>query len=311
MISRNDWKLWALLLGVRLGRVLPRSVSYAIARVGADLAFQLRPSIRGNVEDNMRHVLGAGASRERVRATAREAVRNVARYYVDLVRLPRTDLKAMIGHEIRLHGFDRLTSRLEAGQGVVVATAHYGNPEVAVQVGAILGLDVLVLAEPLEPPAFARLMRQLRSAFAPRYEDVGFGAVADSLRHLRAGGCLAITCDRDIQHNGSPVEFFGVETRLPTGAVELAKRTGALLVPGYCHRAGEAFDVYFEEPIDLVDTGQPKEDARTNALALLARAERWISSDPGQWLPLERIWKPIAAGTKAPAEEPTPVDARP
>ncbi|HLF71328.1 MAG TPA: lysophospholipid acyltransferase family protein [Dehalococcoidia bacterium] len=301
MISRNDWKLWALLLGVRLGRVLPRSVSYAIARVGADLAFQLRPSIRGNVEDNMRHVLGAGASRERVRATAREAVRNVARYYVDLVRLPRTDLKAMIGHEIRLHGFDRLTSRLEAGQGVVVATAHYGNPEVAVQVGAILGLDVLVLAEPLEPPAFARLMRQLRSAFAPRYEDVGFGAVADSLRHLRAGGCLAITCDRDIQHNGSPVEFFGVETSMPLGAVEFAMRTGAALIPGYCRRKDEGYDIYFEEPVPLVDTGSKDDDALTNARALLERVEVWLRADPSQWFVLQRIW-----GTGVPAKPPRP-----
>lgn len=299
MIRLDDWKLWTLLLGVRLGRLLPRRASYGIARIGADIAFQLRSGMRANVEDNMRHVLGAGASRQRVRETAREAVRSVARYYVDLIRLPRTDLKAMIGREVQLHGFDRLTSRLEAGQGVVVATAHYGNPEVAVQVGAILGVDLLVLAEPLQPPAFARLMRQLRSTFAPRYEDVGFGAVADSLRHLRAGGCIAITCDRDIQHNGPSVEFFGVEASMPLGAVEFAMRTGAALIPGYCRRDGEGYDIYFEEPVPLVDTGSKDEDALTNARALLERVEAWLRADPGQWFVLQRIW-----GTRVPAMTP-------
>ncbi len=134
-----------------------------------------------------------------------------------------------------------------------------------VQVGSILGLDILILAEPLQPPAFAETMAHLRSYFKPRYEDVSFGAVANAIRHLRAGGVLAITCDRDIQKNGTPLPFFGTVTRMPLGAVELAQRTGAALIPGYCKRSERGFDIYFEAPIELCDTGKPKVDAVTNA----------------------------------------------
>jgi KDO2-lipid IV(A) lauroyltransferase len=211
------------------------------------------------------------------------------------------NLDSMIGKQVRLHNFDRLKSRLESGQGVVVATAHFGNMEIAVKIGAILGLNTLVLAEPLQPPAFANLMVKLRSSHGPRYVDVSFTAIMDALRHLRGGGLLAITCDRDIQHNGEPIEFFGVETRVPLGAAELAARTGAALMPGYCRRAeDEGFDIYFEEPLELVDTGDRKRDARVNTRRLLERAETWIAADPGQWMPLERIWQPAPASLPAP-----------
>ena len=70
------------------------------------------------------------------------------------------DLQRRIGRDVRLHGFEILERAIEGGRGVIVATAHYGNPEMGVQVGAILGLDILILAEPLQPPAFAETMRR-------------------------------------------------------------------------------------------------------------------------------------------------------
>jgi len=306
------WRLWALQAGFWLDRMLPRWAAYGLGRLAGDFAYLVRRQAREDVRDNMRHVLGVSAPASAVDAAAREAFRNVARYYVDLIRVPRMDLARCIGRSVRLHGLERVTSRLDAGQGVVVATAHFGNPEIAVQVGAILDLKVLVLTEPLQPPAFARIMRRLRSAFGPRYVDVSLGGVAEALNHLRSGGLLAITFDRDIQGTGVPLPFFGQEARLPLGAVEIAARTGAALIPGYCKRAADGgFDIYFEEPLPLVNAGRPKDDARVNARALLARGEAWIRSDPGQWMPLERIWKPIEKKAHIPLAVVRPLEGGP
>jgi KDO2-lipid IV(A) lauroyltransferase len=140
-------------------------------------------------------------------------------------------------------------------------------------------------------------MEQIRSANSPRYEDVGYRGVSEAIRHLRAGGgCLAITADRDIQRNGVPLTFFGTPAMLPLGAVEFAARTGAALMPAYCRREGHGFEIYFEDPLVLAGTGRPREDALVNAAALLARIESWLRADPGQWMVLERIWKPVQAG---------------
>jgi len=212
---------------------------------------------------------------------------------------------------VQLHGFDNLTDAIARGKGAIVATAHYGNPELAVQVGAILGLDILILAEPLQPPAVSAAMRELRSVFKPRYEDVSFSAIANSIRHLRSGGVLAIAADRDIQRNGTPLAFFGNKTPIPLGAAELAQRTGAALIPAYSKRREDGFDIFFEEPLELASTGDTKADALTNTKALLTRMEEWIRGDPGQWFVLERFWKPVADDSIMTTDglEPEPVAA--
>jgi KDO2-lipid IV(A) lauroyltransferase len=82
---------------------------------------------------------------------------------------------------------------------------------------------------------------------------------------------------------------------MPLGAAELAARTGAALMPAYCKRSPDGFDIYFEEPLDLRNSGNAKEDAIVNTCMLLKRIEPWIASDPGQWMVLERIWRPVKA----------------
>jgi KDO2-lipid IV(A) lauroyltransferase len=169
----------------------------------------------------------------------------------------------------------------------------------AVQVAGVLGLDTLVLAEPLQPPSFAARMERIRNQFGIRYVDVGYGAIAECIRHARKGGVLAIAADRDIQGKGVPVDFFGEPTRVPLGAAELAMRTGAALMPAYCKRVGDGFEVVFEDPLELVHTGNAKSDAVANTRALFARFEAWLREDPGQWMVLDRIWKPLPAEASA------------
>jgi lauroyl/myristoyl acyltransferase len=288
----ETWRHWSLLIASKLVGWLPKGPAYVIARLVGDAAFRVRTGMRADVQDNMRHVLGPEASQREVERVAREAVRNVCGYFADLIRLPRTTSEALM-KEVRLIGFERLTGALNQGRGAVVATAHFGNPEIAVQISGLLGLDVLVLSEPLDPPEFSELVHKLRLSNAVRYEEVGFTAISNSLRHLRAGQVLAITCDRDIQNTGAPIPFFGEVTRMPLGAVEMAMRTGAALVPAYCRRREGGYDIVFEEPLELVKSGSPKKDALVNARMLLQRVEEWIRSDPGQWFVLERVWRPV------------------
>ncbi len=287
------WMQWSLRLAAKTGAYLPRPVSYLMARLGGDLAFRFRHATRADVEDNLRHVLGPTASEHKVTRQSREVFRNVARYYVDLIRLPQTTPQQLIERDVHITGLEKILEATAQGRGVVVATAHFGNPEIGVQAGAVLGLNLMVLAEPLNPPSFSRLMKHLRTFYGARYEDVSFRTVAAAIDHLKHGGVLAITCDRDIQGAGVPLEFFGQVTRLPLGAVEFASRTGAALIPGFTQRRGSSFEVVFEDEVPLVKTDHAKQDALTNAETLLRRAEEWIRRDPGQWMVLERIWRPV------------------
>ena len=78
---------------------------------------------------------------------------------------------------------------------------------------------------------------------------------------------------------------------MPLGAAELAARTGAVLAPAYCRRTPDGYDIVFEDPIEVVDTGRRKLDAIETSKAMIRYMESWIASDAGQWMVLERIWK--------------------
>jgi KDO2-lipid IV(A) lauroyltransferase len=286
----GEWKYWAIRGTSSLLGWLPLPVGHGLSHLVGDTTFRWRRGMRADVIDNVRHVLGPDASDREVERTAREVVRNVCRYYADLIRLPRNRPEALLRDQVRISGLERVKGPLSEGRGVVIASAHFGNPEIAVQVGPALGLDVLVVSEPLEPPELSELVHRLREANGARYEPVGYRAISAALRHLRKGGVVAIACDRDIQGSGAELAFFGAPTRMPLGAAELALRTGAAVIPGFCRRRIGGFDIVFEEEVVPAHSGDHDADVRATTALLLRRAEAWIRAYPSQWIVLERVW---------------------
>ena len=285
------WKYYVLRLAYLLLSRLPLSVLYGIARVAGDGAYLARAGARRGVKANMRRVLGPEASEREVRRAAREVFRNAARYYADLIYVPRMDLERFAREKLELTGLEYLLDAQRAGRGVVVTGAHFGNPEMATQGLAASGLRVLGLTEPLQPQALSDFMHWLRSHHGHEYRPATFGGIKEAVRRLKRGGILCILSDRDVGGTGVPMEFFGAEASIPLGSVDLAMRTGADLIPAWARRLpGYRFEARIGPPVELVRTGDYDADVRANTRRLLAVFERELRADPGQWAVLEPIW---------------------
>ena len=279
---------------------LPAIVGYSLSVTVADFARVVTPGRRRNVADNLRHILGDHATGKCIEAETRAVYHNVARYYVDLMRLPALDVQRLERAEVVIQGYEHLTKALVEGHGVIVATAHYGSPELALMAASARGLSFFVLTEPLEPPQLSQLYIQLRSRHGHRLMPVSLQAIKEAVRSLRRGGAVVLLIDRDIQGTGIEVPFFGALARVPTGAVELARRTHAPIVPIFAfHTRDGGVQVVVEPPLPLVSTGDRERDLRTNLERLLKRLERQLSEDPSQWLVLERIWREPARPSAA------------
>jgi KDO2-lipid IV(A) lauroyltransferase len=284
------WKYYALLVAYLLLARLPRRINYGIACFVAEAVFLLRADVRRHVQANMRQIQGPEASQSSVRRAAREAVRNAARYYADLIRLPRMDLHHFCEHDLTVEGLHHLQKALAEGRGAVLASAHFGNPEIVVQALA-LGIRVLVLVEPLEPPQFLRLTQRLRSAHGHTYLPANLSGIKEALRYLRNGGTVAVMIDRDIQRRGVPMPLCGQPAAMPVGAVGLALRTGADLIPCFVHREqGFRYHAYMGPPLSLLHTGDEQKDLLVNSVNLLALFEEHLRTDPGQWAILQPVW---------------------
>jgi KDO2-lipid IV(A) lauroyltransferase len=292
MQLRRLWKYYLMIAVIQTIGRMPLRWRYGVARTIAAAVFALRPSIRGNTRSNMRHVLGPDAPDELVDKHARDCARNTGYYYADVIGMHRMDVRKFLERDLDLRGLDYVREAQAKGRGVVMASAHYANPEFAVQGLAAAGLRVFALVEPLEPPELGRLMWGLRNKHGHVYQPVSFASVKAALEWLRNGGVLAILVDRDIQKRGIELEFCGAPARFPTGAVDLALRTDAVLIPGWVRRH-DGFKVRADigPPLDLVRTGNADEDLRLNTARLLALFECHLKQDPGQWSVLDRIWR--------------------
>jgi KDO2-lipid IV(A) lauroyltransferase len=287
------WKYVLILVSVYLLGWLPLRVLYGLANLSGELAYIIFVRVRHRVWDNMRHVMGPATPKAELRRAARQVFRNTARYYVDLISRPRLDVQRLYERNLVHYGLEEnLLAPLKQGKGVVLASGHFGNAELVVQGLLPLGVKALALTEPLEPPALSRLVHRLRSSAGQTFLPVSLSNVKATLRYLKAGGMVAIMCDRDIEGRSLRVPFCGAPASMPVGAVELAMRTGAALVPTFAHRRDDNhYEVFAEPPLELARTGNPQADLETNVRRLLERFEPHLRRDPGQWTVLEAVWE--------------------
>jgi KDO2-lipid IV(A) lauroyltransferase len=290
------WKYYVMFAVVQTIGRMPLQWRYGISRIVSDRTYAWRPSIRNNIRDNVRHVLGPEAPESEIARVSRQCSRNTGRYYADVIGMHRMDVQAFYENELRLDGVEYIREAQAQGRGVVLASAHYANPEFATQGLAAAGIRVFALVEPLRPPQLAKLMYSLRNVHGHQYEAANFKGVKAALDWLRKAGVLAILIDRDIQKRGIELEFCGAVGRFPTGAVDLAIRTNAILLPGWVRREG-GFRVHARlgPPLDLILTGDHDHDLRVNTHRLLKLFEAHLKQDPGQWSVVDRIWPAEAA----------------
>jgi KDO2-lipid IV(A) lauroyltransferase len=297
------WKYLLFLIAVHTIGRLPLRAGYALAELVGRLSYWLAAGPRRNVLSNLRHAMGEDASKREVRAAAKRVFVNVAKYYVDLVRMPYMDLDDFYSKRFRYFGFDEhLLPAAEAGGGVVILSAHLGNPELAIQGMMPRGVKAFALTEPLQPERLHRFVDSLRASKGHEFAPVGFASVKRVIKVLREGGVVALMGDRDIEGPKALLPFFGEETLMPTGPIEVALRTGATLIPSFCFRTGsDGLEAHLLEPLEMQRSGDMERDVRTCALRFLALMEAHIRQHPDQWVVLESVWdgKPIASEREA------------
>ncbi len=286
-------RVWFLRALMMVAPRVPVGVLYALADVAGWVAWGGSERLRGVTRDHMRHVLGSGASRGAVDAAARGCVRSAVRYYVDFARYAGLEPEAAFEQVDEIIGVEELFAAYDRGQGVVLASAHVGNPEFIVQALAPL-FDLMVFTESLEPRALHELVHEVRQRSGVRFVPVSASAVRDGVRQLRCGGVLGMLIDRDVLGSAPPFPFFGERAPMPTGAVELAWMTGAAVVLGFVTRstAGRYRIVLREVPVphQKDGSGDRAADVEAGMRSVVSALEVGIGEAPEQWFALDSVW---------------------
>lgn len=274
-----------LLLGV------PRPVGYWIADRFGDYFYRRNKNLRRNVADNMRHVMGAGATETAIQGAARRAFRMQSRNGFDLLRVPRVSLKRL-ERQVRLDGdWQVIDDALAAGRGVIICSAHYGAFDMMGQFIINRGYDAYLLVGRTTSHFVhdsVTYLRQSRGWHLEQVEDPG--SVRRVMKALRAGAVAGMVVDRDWSGTGAPVTFFGAPTTLPTGHIRMALTTGAEIVTALTPRVEGNIYGFVLRHVPLQRTGRTAEDVAENMRRILTTMEAVIAHDPGQWVLFRPVW---------------------
>ncbi|MEE9199682.1 MAG: hypothetical protein V3U26_07820 [Dehalococcoidia bacterium] len=284
------WKYFSLLIALVVVAPLPVRLGYVVGRVAADISFLLAKGPRDRLSANVRRVLGPSADEDVVKHVTLGVFRNTAWNLYDMITIPRFDSDT-IEHKLTIHGWDNFLQALDRGKGVVMASIHMGNMDVAVQVITARSVKLTILNQVLKPPQFYQVNTRLREHHGMSMLPVTYSGLKGAMRRLRKGEVVAIACDRAIQGSGLTIDFLGEETIIPVGAVQLAQRTGAAIVPAFAVRLErDRYAFYFEPPI-FVSNGRERNSSIREPLTKIVRLmEQYIRRFPDQWMVFDPVW---------------------
>jgi len=268
---------------------LPPRVGYWLARRAGFLLYHTSPRLRDVLVHNIQYVLGPDADRERVQDMARQACVHIAKGHYDLFRVGRLTVE-QIRELVQIEGLSYLTDALRRGQGAVIVTAHVGNVDVVGQVPLTLDVPISGPAMHVQPERLFQYTLKLRQSHGLRLLPSD-GPMIGLFRALKRGEIIALPCDRLTGDSARSVEFFGFPARLPDGAVRIALRTGAPLIPAFVLRLpDDSFLIAVEPPLDLGRTGDMEADVAAGMDQVVRAMERHIAQHPEQWLVAAPIW---------------------
>lgn len=271
-----------------LANILPYRAALALGRGIGWIAFYFTSRRRAAYAD-----LKAALDRELTESGRRRILRrqfqNFGQMFAEILRFPSLTKKD-IDRYIRIHHYERYDEALKGGKGIICLTGHFGNWELTQTVSGLLGYPIHVLGQPQKHSRLDRYLNELREIHAAKAVTTeGFG-IRSLFKALQRKEIIGLLGDQTAgRHEGLILPFLGRKTTVPTGAFELARRTGAALIPCFIVRnKGPYHDLYVEKPIDCLG---PDEDLKGPVREYLQVLEDYIRRYPDQWLWETKRWK--------------------
>jgi lauroyl/myristoyl acyltransferase len=262
---------------------VPLRAGYAIANALAGVHLWCFPKRRHAALVNLATIMHGSSRRERLR-TVRRMMASYNCMLFEFFRLPHLERDELLG-AVEVSGHEHVVAALARGKGVIVTSSHIGNWELGAVVMAHLGHTVHAVAGEQLGRWLGPGVRDAKSELAVHtiQPQDGFRKL---WRALARNDLLALMVDGDIFGQGVVLPFFGEDVRWPAGPGQLAKRTGAPVVCGYCERLGGGrFRIVLEPQLEA----ERYETADAINFAIAEMTQRHIREHLEQWCIFRRF----------------------
>lgn len=242
-----------------------------------------------NATNNIKLAFGDKYSAKEIKAMVKEVTFNfVVEFYMFFYIAGKS--KDEVGQMVEFEGKEYIDEVLEDKKGCIFLTAHFGNWEILARKLCIEGYIVNVIARDSDNVGMTDITSEIRN-------DGGYNvfsrdqSLVGIVKALRRNECLGILPDQH-SYEGIWVNFFGRKAKTSVGTATFALRTGAKIVPIFCHRAEMGkYKLIAYPSLEYKKTGDDKEDIRNLTQLINDTLENHIRKYPTSWLWIHNRWK--------------------
>jgi len=273
-VIRNTPKRLGLFLGRRVGDIL--------------YCFDLKHKKIAYV--NIKLAMGKGLSPCRLSNLTRKFYRSFVQNLFEIFYIPLLD-KEYFRKYINVEGAGNISEAFKRGKGVILLAVHEGSWELSSVISSNIGFTLNMLVRDQKRyrrvEGLLNLYRQEKGCKLIQRKN----QTRQLIEALKNNEAVGMTLDQGGK-TGTLVKFFGKEASMASGAVRLALKYDAAVLPVFYTRVNGPFiKLIIEPPFEIIRTGEDKKDIQDNLQRLVHIFEGYIAKHPSEYLWTYKIWK--------------------
>lgn len=270
-------------------RLLPKDFSLSLGKTIGTLVYYFDLKHRAIAYVSIKTAFGRKAPPARIAAMTRRFYRTFGENLMEIFFIPRVN-KNYLKEYIEIVGRQNVDAAFKRGKGVILLAMHEGSWELSNIICAHMAFPFNFFVRGQRYPRLDNILNLYRTQQGCRVIQRG-NQLRQLVQVLSKNEAIGITADQGGKR-GTLVKFFGRDASMSTGAVKMALKSGATVIPCFYVRTnGPYIRVIFESPYQIRETGDRQADIRDNLQGIVSVFEKYVASYPKEYLWTYKIWK--------------------
>ena len=272
-------------------KILPWKWTSAICEKIGLLAFYIVRKERQKTIQNLAIAYGHEKRDREIHKMARDVFKNLGRAGAELAIKLKVNDKEKYFSNVEVIGKENAEKAYKRGKGIINIVPHLGCWEALSKAYTMLGFRAGAVVKNLKN-------ERLNNWVIKHREFQGFKVLPRGstyktiLQFLRQNNSLGMLIDQDTSVKSVFVDFYGKPAYTPIGAAMLALDSDAtVFTTSYIRTKGNKYQFIFGEAMEVIRTGNRKEELQLNTERFHAAVEKQIKQYPTQWVWMHERWK--------------------
>ena len=254
-------------------------------------ACKFLPSRKKIALENLHHAFKDSKTESEYNDIVAKTFESIAQTMIDLARSKRMS-ELQLSNKVHCPDLSAFDNALKNGKGAVIATAHYGNWELAGAWIADLGYPLDIIIKVQSNPLVDAYILSLRQNFEYGIIQIRNTTLRKVLQSLKQNRFIILAADQHDPSGSLVLDFFGRKASIAKGPATFARKQNCPIIPIVMRR--KDFDDY-----EVITTNgiypnfdlDEKEDIIRMTKEYLNFLENVITRFPEQWMWTHRRWK--------------------